>query len=270
MPEPQERSFGEKLNTWVQTVGIILAAAWGIYTFIYKEIIIPKSAPVNVTLDLSMKRSGVDGNKETKSNKSLVAIEMKVAAKNPSSRAVKLLPNVYIVRGYNIAGSSDSYLRSLDKITNKTMKQKDSTPRGLHYKYTRSQVVLIGSAFGDDALKPGEMIRNCITFYVPQGEYDMLEAHAYIPVCKEGSGINGEWMYNKNEDSLDMEIFHTSLAKRRKIKEKLKGDEKKEIVQEENQLFEKEEFGYFSSVSIISLWEDIRNEGAKPIITNID
>lgn len=39
-----DKTFGEKLNVWVQTIGILLAGIWALYTFVYKEYIEPKKA----------------------------------------------------------------------------------------------------------------------------------------------------------------------------------------------------------------------------------
>lgn len=40
----------------VQTTAIVLAGVWALYTFVYKEILLPKSAPVNVSIDLQLKK----------------------------------------------------------------------------------------------------------------------------------------------------------------------------------------------------------------------
>jgi hypothetical protein len=37
-------------------LAILLAGAWAVYTFVYKEIIIPMTAPINLTMDLELKR----------------------------------------------------------------------------------------------------------------------------------------------------------------------------------------------------------------------
>src|SRR5690349_16115704 len=41
----QKRTFAEQLNTWMQIAGILIAAVWGVYTFVFKEITTPKAAP---------------------------------------------------------------------------------------------------------------------------------------------------------------------------------------------------------------------------------
>src|SRR5256885_1464223 len=115
----QRRDFGEILNTWVQTIGICIAAIWGVYTFVFKEILVPKSAPVNVTINLQLKKIGTGP-----TNGNLTAVEMKISATNPSSRKVYLLPSVWVAHGIRIkaverddAGFADATVKSFQDST---------------------------------------------------------------------------------------------------------------------------------------------------------
>ena len=100
MARSSERTIGQEVNTWVQTFGILVAAAWGVYTFIYKEIVLPKSAPVNISVNLELKTIGPSNPQETEAKKQLIAVEMKVSATNPSPREVYLLPSIWFAYGY--------------------------------------------------------------------------------------------------------------------------------------------------------------------------
>ena len=103
MATSSERSIAKELNTWVQTIVIIIAFIWGAYTFIYKEIVLPKAAPVNVTVDLLLKKIGPPNSPLQKGeNGALIAIEMDVSAANPSSRSVNLFPSVWFAHGYKV------------------------------------------------------------------------------------------------------------------------------------------------------------------------
>src|SRR6266513_4802955 len=108
--DPPKRSLGERLNTWVQTIGILIAAAWGVYTFVHKEITAPRAAPVNISLDLQLKKLGAN-----EPNKELVAVELKASATNPSTREIHLLPNLWTAYGINVVAAkpNDSDFRKL-------------------------------------------------------------------------------------------------------------------------------------------------------------
>src|SRR5437763_12580581 len=113
---PNPRSFEERLNTWVQILGILIAAGWGIWTFIYKEIKVPKSAPVNISLNLQLKK--VETNP---SRQGLTAVEMKISATNPSSREIYLLPNAWVAYGGHI-NSENPAADQFETAANKTLK----------------------------------------------------------------------------------------------------------------------------------------------------
>ena len=51
-----DKSLAEKINTWMPIVGVVIAAIWGVYTFAFKEMIKPNSAPVNITMNLQFKK----------------------------------------------------------------------------------------------------------------------------------------------------------------------------------------------------------------------
>jgi hypothetical protein len=255
----QEKSFGEKLNTWVQTVGIliasIIASIWGIYAFIYKEIIIPKSAPVNVTLELSLNKRGMCGIKESKQPGSLVALEMKVTAKNPSSRTVYLLPSAFIVFGYHVAIShleNGDFLREIseNKITSKPYPLKLK-----HVNISKGEVVAVGKLLVDDALKPKELVGRCFLIYVPQGEYDMLRAVAIIPCAKYNSGIRLEWEYKKDENAIIQKLFYKPSPTLWLVSGNGKEHEIEKDKNGEYIIGKKFEYQCTTSMSMISLWE---------------
>jgi hypothetical protein len=91
-----------KLNTWVQIIGIAIAAGWGAYTSNYKEMMLPRAAPVIVTVDLQLQKIDRPNSQHQGENKALVAVEMTVSATNPSSRQVYLFPSVWLAYGLKV------------------------------------------------------------------------------------------------------------------------------------------------------------------------
>ncbi len=273
MADSQEKTFSEKLNTWVQTFGIIIGSIvvfiWGVYSFVYKEIIVPKSAPVNVTLNLALKKSGIGGIKESKQQKPFVAIEMRVTAKNPSSREVHLLPSAFIVWGFKIAESYLEHGDFLNEISEKPIPS-GRYYSGMHFELIKPSVVAIGNLLTDTSLKPDELVGTSFTFYVPQGEYDMLQANIVIPCAKEKSGLRLEWIYNKNEGALKKKMFYKPgpilwLFRRNANEHELEKDKKGKYIIDN--WFEYDSYG---SMSIISLWEEPKTDGSKSIETKVD
>jgi hypothetical protein len=210
MAEPQERSLGQTINTWVQTLGIILAACWGVYTFYTEKIHLPAAAEkrhsdeldraINITLDLNLKEIGTarSGEKAEKGEEALVAIEMKVSATNPSSRVVYLLPNMWMARGLKIrpAGKGDD--AAFNKLVITTINGGGQWPAQLYVKDEQPTNVAVGSLFPDKYLKPGETVRRTLIFHILRDQYDLVDVSTYIPTSSEADRFIIEWKMNKD------------------------------------------------------------------------
>ncbi len=243
MADPSERSLGQVINTWVQTAGILVAAAWGAYTFVYKEIVVPKSAPVNISVNLQLKKIGPGSVQTTSTKSELVAIEMRVSATNPSTREVYLLPRVWMAWGY-AQSASDSALPVKDAEAALNSHQ------GLFIqKYSRSEatVVAVGSLFSDTVLKPNETTMRTHIIYVPAGMFDALEVATVMPTMAKRDGIAVEWRLNETGQSLDTVLYRVSA-----------NNERTEIKKDPDGSYsslEKNGFQSARSVSEVSLWQ---------------
>lgn len=190
-----ERTFGQELNIWVQTIGILIAAAWGGYTFIYKEILVPKSAPVNISLSLQLKKIGPGGAERTDKNNQRVAVEMRISATNPSPRQVYLLSSAWVAFGY-VDSASDGALFAEDAERALNAHEEHDAQR--HERVTQSTVVAVGDLFADKTLKPNETVTTTQVIYVPPGRYDRIEVYTAIPTTKKKGGFDLQWHLDEN------------------------------------------------------------------------
>ena len=191
---PRERSLFETFHKWVQTVGIIIAATWGVYTFIYKEIKVPKSAPINISMNMQLKKAG-----GTSTVGSLLAVEMRVSATNLSPRKVYLLSSFWHVMGYKVTPkepeSDDSFLKGTISLMNARLGQYDLK----HTATSPGNIVAAGSLFRDKWLNPNETIMRTIVFYVPHNEYDNLLAQTTMPSVEVNHGVELEYVFEKSD-----------------------------------------------------------------------
>jgi hypothetical protein len=192
----KKRTLGETVNTWVQTVGIIIAAAWGFYTFFYKEIILPKSAPVNISLNLALKKTGVSPDKRD----NLTAVEMKCSATNPSSREIHLLPSAWIAYGISIAATPGDDTAFMKNATARLKDQNEMATVQRHAKNQKRSVVATGNLFDDTGLKPGETTGRTIIFYVHQLDYDLVDVTTVMPSAADVSDIQLEWTLTEESE----------------------------------------------------------------------
>src|SRR4051812_43882744 len=86
------RSFdAEHINTLVQTLAILGAGAWGVYTFIYEARIKPSLEPAAVSVMTHLVKAGERDNH--------IAIRSTVTRKNVGQAGVRVLGLVYNVIG---------------------------------------------------------------------------------------------------------------------------------------------------------------------------
>jgi len=224
MTAPSERSFAQELATWAQIFGIVIASAWGVYTFLYKEIYLPRAAPVNVSVDLQLKKIERPNLRllAGENNKGLIAVEMTVSATNPSPREVTLFPSAWIALGYNVRALSQN--PSFFKEANSSLKWQYVFQAEKHATVYMSSPdpVAIGRVFQDTSLKPNERITRKIVFHIPPGQYDLIDVQVLVPTMAKKEGATLEWKYDDKNKVLEPTIYRVAKNGQRKEMEKEK------------------------------------------------
>jgi hypothetical protein len=245
-PSPsREHTVVDTFNKWAQAIGIIVAAAWGAYTFIYKEITLPKSAPINITMTMQLKRVGA-----AKSKNRLVAVEMRVTASNPSSRKVYLLPSMWSVEGLGVVPKHAESPASFYERTAALMNAQGGQYETRHAGIKMSGVVAAGSLFSDSWLNPNETVTRTIIVYIPRDEYDSLFARTVIPSVEAASGIELQWKADQEGGAPEETLY---LVNARGEKEPVQKSEKGGFLQDQRV----RELGFQEATSSaeMSLWD---------------
>lgn len=219
MSNARERTFAKTLNTWVQTIAIIVAAVWGGYTFVYKEIILPKAAPINVTVNLQLKKASNGDLKYP-----LVAIEMHVSATNPSSRKVYLLPNAFFVSGIKLDPDGEMP-DSFNKRVAALISAQEGQSMMRHAKLGLPTIVAAGSLFPDRWLSPGETISCTIIFYVSRKEYALIDAKTLVPSVEVKSGIELQWAIDEKTNEVVPTMYRVDPSGKREPMNEKEADE---------------------------------------------
>lgn len=93
-PTASKRFGMEALNSAVQTLAIVLAGAWAVYTFVYEAKIAPGLAPPSLSVTTKLERVGErDG---------VVAIRSTVTRTNVGQAEVRVLGLTYNVMGVKV------------------------------------------------------------------------------------------------------------------------------------------------------------------------
>ena len=224
MESGQTKSVAITIREWAQFLLLLFAAAWGAYTFIWKEIWVPRSAPINITMGLDVKESGIVESGVGKNSGSLIAVEMKVSARNPSARTVYLLKSVWVAYGNKLAAEIGDDNGAFLKNVNDTL----NAPSGLlqvdrYAAVDSSSIAAAGELLSDELLKPQEVVSRTILFYVPRGKYDLLIVQALVPSSGVAGAAEVDWNVDDRE-SLVPACFRIDDNKRTEMQKDKNGD----------------------------------------------
>ena len=210
MSEWQNKAKIEKINVWISTVALGLASAWGVTAFFIDKYIIPKSAPVNISISLDVTSKNrvklYDANFYR-------PVSLEASVTNPSTRTVSILYSRVFVWGNKykpaLSGSFDDDLESGSLI-----KQHNDTYHTRHNNNFDSTVVAVGGFLPDDTLKPQETVKRTILLYLPEGKYDSIAVS--VDLLSASSLINDlefSSPYDKDSDSFALKVFVSKNGK---------------------------------------------------------
>ncbi|MFM1899804.1 MAG: hypothetical protein RLZZ216_380 [Cyanobacteriota bacterium] len=167
---PPSWSRSPLLHEWIRSGGILIAAAWGVYTFIYKDIYVPSQQPAHLTLEANL--SPVP---DRPSRAAGLEMMLQVKATNTSSRRVYLLANIWTLRAVDTAPrtgakvDSEFLQESIQLLRNGSVLP---TERGV--RRTAGKMIAVGRLLGDDFIDPGNAVNRSILVHIPK-EHDAVE-----------------------------------------------------------------------------------------------
>ena len=172
------------IKDWAQFAMLVFASAWGVYTFVFKETILPARRPATLTVTAKLEELG--------RNDRRVLMRLRVHAVNRTDRKVYVPALWYSVRGVQLTQQSDDLEQYRTRI--------ESFPKAeIHARYSTlagADVVAVGTILGEVTCyyEPTDETTNEVLFEVPTDYYDALEAKAEFFVTKETDGLSlAEW-----------------------------------------------------------------------------
>ena len=166
------KSSMETLNSAVQTLAIVLAGAWGVYTFVYEAKIAPGLAPPSVSVTSTLERVGQRGN--------LVAIRSTVTRTNVGQAEVRVLGLTYNVVGvrtrFGEAPAAGAMPEQLPRSSTIAQARYYDEPEGGEV-ILRHGVLFEGApALPSErsALNPGEAVSRDLIFYADPSRFDSI------------------------------------------------------------------------------------------------
>lgn len=166
------KSGMETLNSVVQTLAIVGAGAWAVYTFIYEAKIAPSLAPPSVSVTSTLEKVGQRGD--------LVAIRSTVTRTNVGQTEVRVLGLTYNVVGVKTRFVEEPSTAAMpDELPGSS-----AVAQARYYEEGRSGEVLLrhGLLFegatalpsSPSGLNPGEAVSRDLIFYADPTKFDSV------------------------------------------------------------------------------------------------
>ena len=176
-----------KLNAFSTFIGIIvvlLTFFWGVYTFIYKDVIQKEIEPISLKMSIE-----IDKNFQESNITNLDVNRLTIKLENPGVKEADLLASVFYINAYLLTENKNS--NSLEKITIDT-----NTKR--YYSKIVSPIepdgslIYWGGIFDDDSIKPNEELSRTISFYFDKKKFNYFEIQGVTYFSNKGSNLSIE------------------------------------------------------------------------------
>ncbi|TPG58096.1 hypothetical protein EAH89_09015 [Roseomonas nepalensis] len=169
------RVSAEAVNNVVQTLAILAAGAWGVYTFVYEARIAPGLAPPSVSVTSALERVGrKDG---------LVAIRSTVTRRNVGQAEVRVLGLTYNVTGVRVRFGGPGALPSALPAGEPVAQARDYAEEGEEV-LLRHGVLFDGATGDPSGLNPGEAVSRDLVFYADPARYDSIRFRVALTYAK--------------------------------------------------------------------------------------
>ena len=197
-PSPLSRRLPAWLATgdvheWTKTVAVVVAALWGVYTFVWKDILVPSWAPASLVIEVKSRQEGPQARPEA-GGKGPARLRLRVIATNPSSRTLYLLPNVWWASVIEEIQLKEEKPISFEARANAVLQQPSVLQAERGQELVSGGVLATGHLFIDDQIQPGETLSRDLSITLPKGNTAVffqlvVPALTRNPISASGSSL---------------------------------------------------------------------------------
>jgi hypothetical protein len=200
-PSPLRRRLPAWLATgdvheWTKTVAVVVAALWGVYTFIWKDILVPSWAPASLVIEVKTRQEGPEARPEA-GGKGPARLRLRVIATNPSSRTLYLLPNVWwasVIEDKNKDKEKRAMPISFESMANDVLRQPSVRQAERGRAEDSYEMLATGGLFIDNQILPGETLSRDLSITLPKGNTAVffqlaVPALTRNPISTSGSSL---------------------------------------------------------------------------------
>jgi hypothetical protein len=163
-----------------------LGTFWTIFAWYHQEIVVPSTAPVNLTTEVTLERVG------QQSSGKLDSVLLSVTATNVSGKNVHLLRNYWDAWAGKVnvesnGADNSSWLKDIN--AQEASRDFSYATRAKYYNVSGLERVAWGNLFPDTyVLSPKETVSASVVFYVPRDAFDLVHVEVHIPTTPK-SGV---------------------------------------------------------------------------------
>jgi hypothetical protein len=168
------------LREWTQFAILLFATGWGVYTFVYKETILPSRRPATLAVSTSLEEVGRTEKK--------ALIRLRVHAVNRTDRKIYVPALWYTIQGYRLTeqtGAADEFRAQIEYAPQAEIHGRYST-------VADADVVAVGTILNrvTDYYEPTDETSNEVLFEVPLDRYHALRVHAQFFLTRQTDGLS--------------------------------------------------------------------------------
>lgn len=156
------------IHEWTKTVAVVVAALWGIYTFVWKDILVPSWAPASLVIDVTAQPDQPRLSAPVRPPPGTTQMRLLVTVTNPTQRPLYLLPNVWWASSIKRQAATNG--SSFESIANAVLIQPIVVHAERGQELASSAVLATGRLFPDDQIQPGEKLSRDLSIVLPSSD----------------------------------------------------------------------------------------------------
>jgi hypothetical protein len=199
------------VHEWTKTVAVVVAALWGIYTFVWKDILVPSWAPASLLIEVTAQPEQPKLSAAMRPPPGTTPMRLQVTVTNPTQRPLYLLPNVWWASSIKRQAATKG--TSFESMANAALSQPSVVHAERGQELASSTVLATGRLFPDDQIQPGEKLSRDLNIALPSSDSAVafqlilpaLTRHPRPPGGGSSRLFGGRrmgWVYSEQEDMI--------------------------------------------------------------------
>ena len=153
------------IHEWTKSLAVVVASLWGVYTFVWKDILVPSWAPASLVIEVTAqpgRQRAAVGEPQAPVSFPLL---FQVTATNPTQRPLYLLPGVWWAESVERQETAKGL--SFETAANEELFQPTLMHAERGKKFVSRGVLATGRLFPDNQILPGEKLSREFSITMP-------------------------------------------------------------------------------------------------------